>query len=188
MYSVYKHTCPNGKVYIGMTQLAVERRWKSGGGYKAMLFGRAIAKYGWDNITHEVLAVSLSKQQAEKLEIALILKFNSSSPACGYNVDNGGHNASMVSEATRKKQRLAHIGKTPWNKGRPQSDETKRKLRESLNPSPVVCIETAVVYPSIQNAAKLLSIPSANILQACKGQRKTAGRLHWRFTHENKTD
>lgn len=29
-YTVYKHTSPNGKVYIGITKLSVERRWQEG--------------------------------------------------------------------------------------------------------------------------------------------------------------
>ena len=30
-YTVYKHTSPSGKVYIGITKLGVERRWQRGG-------------------------------------------------------------------------------------------------------------------------------------------------------------
>lgn len=33
-YTVYKHTSPNGKVYIGITKLSVERRWQEGKNYK----------------------------------------------------------------------------------------------------------------------------------------------------------
>ena len=29
-YTVYKHTCPNGKIYIGITSMPVEKRWDSG--------------------------------------------------------------------------------------------------------------------------------------------------------------
>lgn len=32
MYSVYKHTAPNGKVYIGITGKDPEKRWLNGGG------------------------------------------------------------------------------------------------------------------------------------------------------------
>ena len=28
-YSVYIHTCPNGKVYVGITSLDVNYRWRS---------------------------------------------------------------------------------------------------------------------------------------------------------------
>lgn len=184
-YVLYRHICPNGKYYYGITCLPVNRRWKNGNGYKNMFFGRAVAKYGWDNIQHDIIARNLTQQEAEKLERELILTMHSNNPQYGYNVENGGNSAASVSEQTRKKQRLAHLGQTPWNKGVAQSDEVKNKLRKALNPTPVFCIELNILYPSIQNAAKELNIPSANISQVCKGQRKTAGTLHWRYRDEN---
>ena len=34
-FCVYKHTCPNGKVYIGITGKKPKHRWgKDGSGYK----------------------------------------------------------------------------------------------------------------------------------------------------------
>ena len=33
-FCVYKHTCPNGKVYIGITCQNPIKRWKGGSGYK----------------------------------------------------------------------------------------------------------------------------------------------------------
>ena len=51
MYVVYKHTCPNGKVYIGMTGLSCDERWQNGFGYSQnQAFFHDIVKYGWDNI------------------------------------------------------------------------------------------------------------------------------------------
>ena len=38
-FIVYKHTCPNGKVYIGITCQKPQNRWgKDGNGYKEQLF------------------------------------------------------------------------------------------------------------------------------------------------------
>lgn len=34
MYSVYKYTAPNGKVYIGITGKDPEKRWLNGRGYR----------------------------------------------------------------------------------------------------------------------------------------------------------
>lgn len=54
-YSIYKHTFPNGKVYIGVTSLAPERRWGNNGHnylhktddrYNQPLIANAINKYG----------------------------------------------------------------------------------------------------------------------------------------------
>ena len=44
-YKVYKHTSPNGKVYIGITCNDVRDRWQYGNGYaKQPLFYNAIKK------------------------------------------------------------------------------------------------------------------------------------------------
>ena len=53
-YTVYKHTSPNGKVYIGITCKPTKARWKNGKGYKNNdYFYNAILKYGWENFSHE---------------------------------------------------------------------------------------------------------------------------------------
>lgn len=50
-YYVYKHTVPNGKVYIGITKQNPSKRWLNGLGYKhSTYFFNAIVKYGWLNI------------------------------------------------------------------------------------------------------------------------------------------
>ena len=75
LYTVYKHTSPSGKVYIGITCRKPEYRWNHGRGYKEIdqpLFYRAIKKYGWDNITHEILYSGLQEKDAKNLEISLI--------------------------------------------------------------------------------------------------------------------
>ena len=65
MYCVYKHTFPNGKIYIGVTSINPLRRWENGFGYrKQTVMFRAICKYGWDNIQHEILFDGLAKEEA----------------------------------------------------------------------------------------------------------------------------
>ena len=68
-YVVYCHTSPSGKKYIGMSK-NVKRRWEAHGeNYKTCIkFYNAIKKYGWENITHEILEENLTKEEAEKLE------------------------------------------------------------------------------------------------------------------------
>ena len=91
MYSVYKHTCPNGKVYIGITSQEPKHRWNNGNGYRENeYFFRAIKKYGWNNIKHEILFENLSESDAELKEIELISQYNSQDRSCGYNRHAGG--------------------------------------------------------------------------------------------------
>lgn len=73
MYTVYMHTCPNGKVYIGITNRSPLSRWNNGNGYKNNAhFFNAILKYGWSNIAHEILYDGLSEQEACDAEKRLI--------------------------------------------------------------------------------------------------------------------
>jgi len=91
-YTVYQHTFPNGKKYIGITSQLVEMRWrKNGEGYKTQkLIERAIKKYGWDNIIHEILYTGLTQEEARQTEIRLISELDLTNPQKGYNNTFGG--------------------------------------------------------------------------------------------------
>ena len=85
MYYVYVHTVPNGKIYIGQTNDFV-RRWNNGVGYiENRQFYKDIQKYGWNNIKHEIIASFEDREDAEKLEIALIVLLQSENAEFGYN-------------------------------------------------------------------------------------------------------
>lgn len=125
-YCVYKHTTPNGKVYIGITSRNPEKRWGSNGiNYRTQVFYRAVEKYGWSNILHEILYFNLTKEEAEQKEIELITKYQSNNKKFGYNIDNGGHSINSFSEEHRKKISDSKRGKT-------RKDETKKKISETL--------------------------------------------------------
>ena len=91
-YIVYKHTCPDNKVYIGITCQEPSKRWLNGLGYKKSWFYNAIQKYSWENIKHEILYENLSYEDAINKEHKLILEYESWCPAKGYNDSIGvGH-------------------------------------------------------------------------------------------------
>lgn len=123
-YTVYKHTTPSGKIYIGITlQKDLNRRWQNGSGYRTQRrFYRAIKKYGWENIKHEIVMTSLSKQEAENAEIALIREFQTTDPKYGYNIENGGNCSGTHSEETKKKISEAQLGckNHAWGKPSPR--------------------------------------------------------------------
>lgn len=115
-YKVYKHTCPNGKVYIGITHQNPLTRWAGGFGYETQTyFWRAIVKYGWINIKHEILYDNLSEDAAKAIEKQLIIEYNSQDINCGYNIDLGSDH--LQSEEVRKKSRQSKIGKK-WSERR----------------------------------------------------------------------
>ena len=129
-YTVYKHIFPNNKIYIGITSKRPEIRWNKGKGYKLCpLMNKAIQKYGWKNVKHEILFTGLSKKQAEEKEIQLIKEYKCNNGKYGYNIENGGNCCGTHSEETKRK-----IGaKSKGNKyclGRHISKEHIQKLHE----------------------------------------------------------
>lgn len=142
-FTVYKHTSPNNKVYIGITAMnPPEKRWgKNGYGYnRNKHFWSAIQLYGWENFMHEILFRDLSQEEAEEKEIELIAKYNSTDNNCGYNVLKGGNAQSEetierlskirqnMSEETKRKMSESHKGNKNYNYGKAMSYETKMKL------------------------------------------------------------
>lgn len=124
MYSVYIHTFPNDKKYIGVTRWKPELRWGTNGcNYKNPYMVNAIKKYGWNNIAHEIVAENLTADQASQMEIELIQKYNSADKRYGYNISLGGIKSKICSEQTKEKLRQANLGKV-------MSEESKRKISE----------------------------------------------------------
>lgn len=124
---VYRHTSPNGKIYIGITCKKVEHRWNNGKGYiGSPHFLNAINKYGWNNITHEILYKNLERRQAQILEISLIHYYKSNMPEFGYNITYGGEGHSGTFSEEHKKK----IGESL--RGHVVSKETRQKIAKSI--------------------------------------------------------
>ena len=86
LYLVYKHTSPDGKVYIGITQNHPQTRWNEGGGYeKQTRFYKAIQKYGWVNFKHEIIDAGLTEKEAKDIENEQIIICKSYLKEYGYN-------------------------------------------------------------------------------------------------------
>ena len=149
-YTVYKHTSPHGKAYIGITARPVSRRWHGGSAYRNNVhFYAAIKKYGWDAFKHEIIAEGLTYSEACQMEIKLIAEHESTNPAKGYNISKGGDKTTLglrYSAESRKRLSQAMTGKrkgiphtaehreriSKALRGRSVSEETRAKLREAL--------------------------------------------------------
>lgn len=109
-YVVYSHTSPSNKKYIGITRQIPTKRWANGNGYKNnKYFSKAIEKYGWNNIKHEILFEGLSHDEACNKEIELIARYNTTNKDYGYNITKGGEGSlgcSKMYEAFGKVQTL----------------------------------------------------------------------------------
>lgn len=170
MFSVYRHTTPSGRVYIGITRQRPEDRWKRGWGYNTnLVFFRAIEKYGWDNIKHEVLMEGLTEDEAKQAEIELIAKHNATDRRYGYNITAGGDSAIS----------------------RSHTDEEKQRFREawlgSKNPNAraVICLETLKVYETQAEAARETGATKVSACCRRTYKHKTSGGYHWAFYDEN---
>lgn len=136
-YTIYKHTTPSEKVYIGMTkQRRVEDRWKYGYGYRHNPhFFNAILKYGWDNIDHKIIASDLTLEDACAMEKELIA-FYTKKNAC-YNIAEGGMDGNIFKRTDVEKAHLSAYFKDYWKshdhpfKGKKHSEEAIQKMRES---------------------------------------------------------
>lgn len=130
-YSVYKHTTPSGKVYIGITSKPVEERWLNGRGYaRNEHFWNAIKKYGWDNIEHRILATGLSKEEASEAEKMYIALYRSHEIKHGYNLTEGGETGIVHTMESRRKLSESKKGQR-YNIGVPFTEERKRHLSEN---------------------------------------------------------
>ena len=103
-YLIYKYTFPNGKVYIGQTYKG-SKRLNSTHEYKGQVVYNAMNKYKtWDT---EIL-VECPEHLADWWETSMIKIHDSMKKEKGYNRSLGGH------------------------KNRHHSDETKKKISESM--------------------------------------------------------
>lgn len=146
LYSVYIHTFPNGKKYIGITNQNPEKRWSKGKGYKSSpVMNKAIKKYGWENISHEIIAEDISLEQASQMEINLIALHRTSEKKYGYNLSLGGiSNSGGFSDEVKKRMSEKRKGVkfteehrrkiSESQKGRKFSEEATRKRREKYKP------------------------------------------------------
>lgn len=123
---IYKYTSPSGKSYIGQTMYEDKR--KSNHRRKTpttnTYFGRALAKYGYDNFKYEVMfkIYSIDKNKVIEMlnymEVYFINKFKTFTT--GYNSTSGGYVTTMSEEVKLKISNSL--------KGQVFSEERKRKF------------------------------------------------------------
>lgn len=161
-YSVYIHTSPSDKKYVGVTSKLPELRWNYGYGYcRNVYFWRAIKKYGWDNFIHEVVASNLTQYEALYMEIDLIKKYDSFHN--GYNLSEGGEGL-----PGRPLPPKANINSVKKN--------SKKIVQFTING------EFIASYKSGAFAARTLGVSTgSNILGCAKGDRPYAYGYLWAY-------
>lgn len=193
----------DGKKYIGITSQIPEKRWKNGRGYKGCPhFSAAVQKYGWDAFRHEILYTDLSQEEAERLEVELIAKYNTTDPRYGYNAAFGGNTTRgyEIPPEGRRNISAAHVGNR-------HSEETKAKMSRSRSGEgnhffgkhhteeaiaanvaahgghAVLCVDTGKVYTSLGEAERCTGVNRFQISGCCNHKPSciTAGGYRWEF-------
>jgi predicted GIY-YIG superfamily endonuclease len=171
MWKVYKRTCPNGKVYIGVTSRTLEERMK--GGYQNnRAFALAIIQYGKENIVSEILEEHESYDAAIERERFYILQY---SDICYNTVGNrprvraqtSVHSSSTKTgaqcHAQNQAQRNLHkqhiVPLTP----RPQGRHTVPVSVYDLNGNYIY------TYPNSKIAAEETGVNKGDVVSCCKG-------------------
>lgn len=141
-YSVYIHTSPSGKIYVGLTKQEPRNRWANGKGYHKQIFQKAINKHGWENISSEVIKDGLTLQEAIDKEHDLIKETKSNDSRFGYNVSPGGERGVVHSKETKEQiietKRLD--GQLTLNK------EIASEIRRMYNETSATAPELAKLY------------------------------------------
>lgn len=204
-YTVYLHINPkNGKVYVGITNQNVHKRWKNRHGYvKCKKFYNAILKYGWDNFEHIILCKT-NKDKALLLEKTLIRHYKNKN--ISYNITAGGEDSipSMLgrhhteeakkkisdagkrpcSEETKRKIGLANKGSNNGMYGKTISDYARRRIIERFS-KPVLQLDlnNNIInkFSSASKAERHLGGKGSHIGCCCLGKRKTAYGYKWKY-------
>lgn len=181
-YIVYRHISPSGKVYIGITSSKVELRWNHGKGYSgSKKFKRAINKYGWNNIRHEILLKNISKEEAIYTERYLIRWYKIHN--ISYNITDGGEGVVGV-----KKEENHYYGKHLSLEHKKHISESKRGIATKVSPVIQMDLENNFIaeYKSITIAAKETGSDGSKISKCCHGFRYKTNNYKWKFKNENK--
>lgn len=182
-YCVYRHTSPDGRVYIGATCQSAEKRWANGRGYSYNTeFDEAIRTFGWNNFTHEVILDDVSKADACAAERELIRKHKSDDPRFGFNHHPGGTGSNVgviCSDETRKKRSEKMKGRmNGWFVGR---NSAKAKQVNQYDTEGRF-IQT---WYATTEAQSELGIPYTSIVKCCTRQYRTAGGFIWRYIDDD---
>lgn len=150
---IYKLTNKiNGMVYIGQTHNIKRRIAAHKSDAKGFILGvykrnsyivRAIAKYGFENFSLEIIQEGFKTQEEmDNAEVYWVSKYNSTDSNFGYNIQKGGHGVGKMSENSKRLLSIAHLGKK-------QSEETRKrnslsKIGKKHSPETIEKIKTAL--------------------------------------------
>lgn len=85
-----------------------------------------------------------------------------------------------LSESHKKNIGIAQIGKTISNETRKKISDSQSGINSKHN-KPIICLETGIVYFNAKTAAEQTKCNHSNIIQVCRGKRKSTNGLHFKY-------
>lgn len=199
----------NGKVYIGQTKSPIHKR--KGQHFRELEQGvhgnprlqNSYNKYGKDNFELTVLKTGIAIEDLDAQEAEFMEKYQSLDKKIGFNIlpvrikgqFKIPEEVQQKIAATKKKK--VEDGWVSPLKGRPQTEENRRKLSEArkawlstlaVNPKaiPVVCSDGRE-WPSIKAAARAINLTPGNLSRNISQGMKSRG-LVFRYKHNDDRD
>lgn len=210
IYTVYRHITPDGKIYVGQTGDDPINRWGSGTKYRAnKAFTDAVARFGWENICHEILHQGTDEDAAKEIERYFIELWKTTDEENGYNILPGDlsrkvvcvetgivyssiHQAAREIGIKRDQIRAVLYGKQVtaagchWCYAEDAENFKIDKSRKSTAKRKVVNLDTGESFPSAAEAARRCKTTAQGIGQVCKHlpNRIRAGGYRWAYAEE----
>lgn len=164
-YTVYMHTTPDNKRFIGVTCRDPKKRWNGGSGYTGNReFYAAIRRFGWQNIKHDILHEDLTKEEAQTVQDILIKQYNTTDSNFGYN--KAYANGILIQESR---------------------DRINKILREKApGKKPCRCVETGEEFISVSEAARAFNVDRGMVSNSCNFNAKVHRKYTFEFIEEDK--
>lgn len=191
---VYKIVClPTNKVYVGSSSRCVYRRFKDRRGFlrakthHSILLQRAWDKYKPEEFQFEVLEFCTPDECIAK-EQYYINRYKAANSEFGFNISpfagsNKGSKFKRTHPIAPKSQKSIELMKAAL-KGKPKSKEHAAKvgLAKAIPIVQLSIIGTLLnVWKAAEYAARDLKLHQGNIVNCCKGKRKTTGGYKWMY-------
>lgn len=183
MFTVYKLTFPDKRVYVGFTSQSLSERFDGGMGYlhsngksSRSLVAKAIVYFGWKNIKKEILAKTENLNEAQELEKKFIEEYRSIETQYGFNTQSGGKAGYDFNSEFLKSVKGIH---------KSINSEFKAGHKCFTN-HPFVCLENGKVYINRAEAEKDLGVNLAHITEVCKGRRDNCKGYHFVYSENYK--
>lgn len=182
----------NNKQYIGQTIHSPEKRFDNHCKSKNTYIGNSIRKYGKENFILKIIEECNSINELNERELLWIIELKTLFPN-GYNLRPGGNNSKPTEESKLKmskaseckkhsKETKLKIGKIASIslKGKKKSQEHCLNIGKSKSKS-IICLNNGIIYQSLTQAAKELSLGKSHICHVLKGRYNHANNYKFKY-------